>query len=203
MKSHGIVLGFHGCDKSLADRLVAGETEVKVSNNQHDWLGAGAYFWENNPVRALAWAQFLANNPRPSRAKIATPSVVGAIIATGNCLDLTEQTSLDLIKQAYTNFVRLCESSSTQIPVNEAGFKGDEDYVKRYLDCAVLNFLHELRLGMALPTFDTIRAPFFEGGELFPGSKLSAKAHVQWCVRDPKRSIIGYFRPKNEHSITF
>lgn len=203
MNSQGIVLGFHGCDQSLADQLVAGDADVNVSRNAYDWLGSGAYFWENNPLRALTWAQFLAHHPRATRNKITTPAVVGAIIATGHCHDLTEQTSLDVVKQAYTDFESFCQSSDVPLPTNEVGFKGDQDFVKRYLDCAVLNFLHELRLDMKLATYDTVRAPFFEGGELFPGSKLSAKAHVQWCVRDPKRSIIGYFFPKSEQFTSF
>jgi hypothetical protein len=45
-----------------------------------------------------------------------------------------------------------------------------------------------------------VRAPFFEGGELFEGSKLSEKCHVHWCVRDPKRSIIGYFCPSDSEA---
>jgi hypothetical protein len=27
-----------------------------------------------------------------------------------------------------------------------------------------------------------------------------SKTHVQWCVRDPKRSIIGYFRPRDSEA---
>lgn len=200
MRFPGVVLGFHGCDREVAEAVLCGKDEVRVSNNAHDWLGSGAYFWENNPSRALAWATFLAANPKAGRGKISQPSVIGAIIVPGSCLDLTEQSSLDLVRAAHEDFVELSKASHNELPVNEPGFKGDEDFVKRFLDCAVLNFVHQLRQDLNLPPFDTVRAPFLEGDSLFPGSRLSAKTHVQWCVRDPKESIIGYFRPKDIHA---
>jgi len=30
---------------------------LKASENGHDWLGVGAYFWENNYERALDFAK--------------------------------------------------------------------------------------------------------------------------------------------------
>ena len=42
----GFVIGFHGCDASLVNRLVNVETTLKDSKNQYDWLGDGIYFWD-------------------------------------------------------------------------------------------------------------------------------------------------------------
>lgn len=197
MKFPGFVLGFHGCDQVIAERILAGKEDVRVSTNPHDWLGSGAYFWENNPARALSWARFLASTPLAGRGVIEAPAVIGVIMDPGACLDLTEESSLSLVREAYDNFVRFSADAGFPIPENKPGFQGDDDFVKRHLDCAVLNFLHQTRADVGLPSFDTIRAPFVEGGALFPGSKLSAKTHVQWCVLDPKKSIVGYFRPKD------
>jgi hypothetical protein len=47
--------------------------------------------------------------------------------------------------------------------------------------------------------FDTVRCPFFEGSPLFPGARIAERTHLQWCVRDPKKSVIGYFRPREEN----
>ena len=88
------------------------------------------------------------------------------------------QTILSLIKEKYS------------IP----------DLIKRHLDCAVVNFLHDIREGRQLTPFDTVQAPFIEGKSLFPGSKLMDKCHVQWCVRDPKKSVIAYFRPRDPNA---
>lgn len=200
MRFPGVVLGFHGCDRVVAERILAGKEDVRTSKNPHDWLGSGAYFWENNPARALSWAGFLVANPQAGHARISTPSVIGAIINPGSCLDLTEESSLGLVKAAFNDYVRSSDGAGSPIPRNEPGFRGDADLVKRYLDCAILNFVHQLRHDLNLPPFDTVRAPFLEGDSLFPGSKLSAKTHVQWCVRNPKESVIGYFRPKDIHA---
>ena len=64
MNFPGFVLAFHGCDRAVGERILAGKEHVRPSDNDYDWLGPGAYFWENNPRRALAWAQFLHNHPR-------------------------------------------------------------------------------------------------------------------------------------------
>jgi hypothetical protein len=46
----------------------------KPSNNEYDWLGPGAYFWEANPIRGLEFAG------EPQRKSIREPFVVGAVI---------------------------------------------------------------------------------------------------------------------------
>jgi hypothetical protein len=194
MRIPGLILGYHGCDKEVADRIFAGLAEVRSSINSYDWLGSGAYFWENNPARGLSWARSVARSKSKS---IKTPAVVGAVIDPGNCLDLAEESSLQLLKAAFQELRRLSEATHVSLPTNDPGYTGDVDLVKRHLDCAVLNFLHDYRKEASLDPYQTVRAPFFEGGELFAGSKLSEKCHVQWCVRDPKHSIIAYFRPRD------
>lgn len=194
MRFPSVVLGYHGCDKDVADEILAGKSEVRSSTNSYDWLGSGAYFWENNPARALSWAKLLA---RSDSKKIKTPAVISAIIDAGNCLDLAEESSLELVKSSFSLFENLSHIAGLPLPVNEAGYKGDHDLVKRHLDCAVVNFLHESRAAEGLADYHTVRAPFSEGGELFKGSKIMDKTHVQWCVRDPKHNIIAYFRPRD------
>jgi len=194
MRFPSVVIGYHGCDQNVAESILAGKEEVRSSTNTYDWLGSGAYFWENNPARALSWATLLAKS---NSKKIQNPAVIGAIIDPGNCLDLAEESSLKLVKAAFEIFSVISHISDLPLPVNEPGYKGDLDLVKRHLDCAVVNFLHESRAAEGLAAYHTVRAPFSEGGELFKGSKLMDKTHVQWCVRDPRRSIIGYFRPRD------
>ncbi len=85
-------------------------------------------------------------------------------------------------------------------PTNTSAFATDEDLVRRRLDCAVCQFLHELReINQQVP-FDTLRAAFFEGKPLYPGAGFAARTHIQWCVRNPGRSIRGYFRSMPEPS---
>jgi hypothetical protein len=196
MKAPAWILGFHGCDRTVADRVLVGEDEIRPSENDYDWLGTGAYFWENNVARALSWAKFLASSIHRGDPKVKEPAVIGTIIDPGNCLDLTEKSSIELVGGAYEGLRRFYEVNNVPLPANESAGQGDLDFVKRFLDCAVINFLHETREAGNLEAFDTVRAPFLEGGPLYPGAKISSRTHVQWCVRNPKNSIVGYFRPR-------
>lgn len=197
MRAPGWVLGFHGCDLEVAERVLGGTDEVRTSANAYDWLGSGAYFWENNPGRALAWAEFLASANYHGPRNIRRPAVIGAIIDPGHCLDLTESSSLALVSAAHDGLTQAYVKVGVAVPANEPGHSNDQDFVKRHLDCAVLNFLHEMRQNAGLEAIDTVRAPFMEGGPLYPGAKIASGTHVQWCVREPRRSIISYFRPRD------
>ena len=70
-----LVLGFHGCDESVRDRLLTRPDEIVFSKEKYDWLGHGMYFWENNYERALRWAQ-----DKKARGRLEKPSVIGAIL---------------------------------------------------------------------------------------------------------------------------
>jgi hypothetical protein len=194
MTPEGFVLAYHGCDIQVGERILAGKSHVRSSINEYDWLGNGAYFWENSPTRALQWAQFLNNHPKIAATEMKEPFVIGAIIKAGRCLDLTEAHCLGLVGEAYKELHATTEQSGIALPTNKAGYSGDEDLVKRFLDCTVIEFLHILQIVKHRPPFDTVRGAFFEGGELYPGARISAKTHIQWCVRDPIKSIVGYFR---------
>lgn len=190
-----IVLGYHGCEKSVGEKILAG-SNVGRSENAYDWLGHGAYFWEGSAKRALDWAEFLKKHPPTTDRKIKHPFVVGAVIDLGNCLDLTDAASLDIVRAGYDEFKLVMETAGAPLPVNEAAHAEDVDLVKRRLDCAVVNFVHALRERQGVEPFDTVRGVFTEGGELYPGARILAKTHVQVCVRHPSKSIKGYFLPR-------
>ena len=59
-----LIIGFHGCDESVRDALVNSKNAFKKSENAYDWLGHGMYFWDNDPDRALEFAQFKKENPK-------------------------------------------------------------------------------------------------------------------------------------------
>jgi len=85
------------------------------------------------------------------------------------------------------------------MPENMKGFSGDEDLVKRHLDCAVINFLHQARersSSKEVNPFDSVRGIFVEGSELYPGAKIMSQTHIQICIRIPEKSVIGYFMPR-------
>jgi hypothetical protein len=88
---HNYILGFHGCDKSIVEKIVNLEEDMKPSENAYDWLGFGLYFWENNEKRALEWAV---------KHKVKEPAVLGAIICLGNCCDFLDSEYLNLLHVA-------------------------------------------------------------------------------------------------------
>ncbi len=41
--SASFILGYHGCRKSVGEKLLAG-ADFEPSDNAYDWLGPGVYF---------------------------------------------------------------------------------------------------------------------------------------------------------------
>ncbi|MDR1282679.1 MAG: hypothetical protein LBK99_17930 [Opitutaceae bacterium] len=191
------MLAYHGCDRQIGEQILAGKEHLHPSQNAHDWLGHGIYFWENNPERALHWAQFIQSRSDLFQGRIRSPFVIGAIIDPGTCLDLMEATSLAAVRSAYAEMELAFEATETPLPVNQPSGNRDEDLVKRYLDCVVINYLHEIRKTTNLPPYDSVRGAFIEGRPLYPGAGIMEKTHIQICVRNP-RQIRGYFRPQPE-----
>jgi hypothetical protein len=90
----GLVLGFHGCDKSLIEKIILQQSELKQSSNKYDWLGHGSYFWKYSPERAFEFATFLKDNPDKTNNPIKEPAVLGAVIDLGYCFDLLDYGAL-------------------------------------------------------------------------------------------------------------
>lgn len=183
MLSNPVVFGYHGCDASLAERLVTGHADLTTSATKVEWLGSGSYFWEDSPDRARLWAEEKA---KKGTHGIKKPAVVGAIIDLGNCLNLVDSESLDLLKEAF----HILKSTTEILPRNKG-----QDGKARALDCAVIETLHRFRKDTGKPQFDTVRSFFLEGQELYPEAGFRELDHVQICVRT-SHSIKGYFLPK-------
>ena len=191
------VLGFHGCDASVAEKIISsGSFHLKKSDNDYDWLGPGVYFWENNPTRALEYARFLRDNPKrnKSRTPIKKPAVVGAIIDAGFCLNLLESESIETVRQGYVNLLNFHKISGADLPKNPTDMRTKE-LLLRYLDCAVIRTVHYYREQKNEKGYDTVRGMFIEGQPLYPNAGFHDKNHIQICVRTLD-CIKGYFHPR-------
>jgi hypothetical protein len=193
------VLGYHGCNRSVAQKAVIEGASILHSDRDYDWLGPGAYFWESDPERAREWANWKA-----SIGEYKEPVVIGAVIDLRNCLDLVSREDTELFRAAYRSFIQLQKKSGLPIPKNKnpRGTKNG-DRVLRYLDCAVFRHLHQIIDGIAetdlyLDSFDTVRGMFVEGGKAFSGSGIYRKSHVQISVRSAE-CIKGIFYPLNSN----
>ena len=189
-----LVLGFHGCDANLAEQVVLGKTMLKESDHDYDWLGHGIYFWENNEDRAEQWAK---ENSKLAYSSIKTPGVLGAYLDLGNCLDLTDSGSLQLLKIPYETLKKSVSLAGLEMPVNKDPLTvRSKDRILRKLDCAVINTLHKLTQEAELPAFDSVRGVFWEGGELYPGAGFREKNHIQIAIVNPN-CIKGFFLPRD------
>ncbi|MDA8254060.1 MAG: hypothetical protein M0Z99_00200 [Betaproteobacteria bacterium] len=180
------VLGFHGTEETIVEQVVTRQiAHLDHSQGRYEWLGHGIYFWENDPQRALEWAQ-----DGNVKKKIKKPSLVGAVIDLGLCLDLTTRTGLDEITQAHATLVESYAASGQTPPSNTGG----KDRFKRELDCQVIQALHLYRQEKGLAPYDSVRAPFPEDEPLYEGAGFRKRNHIQIAVINPE-CIRGYFRP--------
>jgi hypothetical protein len=181
------VLGFHGTDARVVSAVV-GRTvrHLDKSQDSTEWLGHGVYFWENDPERALDWAQH-----GKTKGKITQPDAIGAVIDLGHCLDLTTLTGLNEVAKAHKLLFDLSQQAGFELKKNTVG----PDKVKRELDCAVIQALHRYRVINGLDPYDSVRALSPEDAPLFDGSGFRKRNHLQICIVNPERCIRGYFRP--------
>ena len=181
------ISAFHSCDKAVGLRILNGEDDLIASENEWDWLGPGIYFWEHNPGRALEYAVECAAGQQKNRNRIKTPFVIGAIIELGNCLNLLEPISIDVVRNAHDWLVETCNKNDKSIPVNKGAI--------RKLDCSVIKCVHQYTKDKGLRPYDTVRSAFNEGSQIYPYSNFYDRLHIEICVRNPGL-IKSYFLPR-------
>jgi len=201
----GLLIGFHGCDRSRQQELLQNSAIIPKSDKPYDWLGHGMYFWENNFERALQWAK--DNKERGDGLN--EPAVIGAVIDLGYCCDLLDDRFIKMISSYYRLMEVEYRSIGKPLPVNKDA-KNDEhkDKLMRFRDRATIEFMHESirkeatkqieSIGYtSYKLFDSVRGVFPEGGEAYPGSGFYAKSHIQICIRNPN-CIKGFFIKREE-----
>lgn len=186
-----LVIGFHGCDKSVVEKVLLGQQMLLKSANDYDWLGHGIYFWENNSTRALRYSQEIMKRKSSS---IKEPAIIGAVIDLGNCMDLMDSMYLQELEEAYKVFSEAILEMGRIMPEN-TNIGNSTDKLIRRLDCAVIESAHKMNEGSGGNPFDSVRGVFWEGKELYPGAGFTEKNHIQICVRNPN-CIKGFFLPR-------
>ncbi len=172
------VFAYHGCDRSVAEKLLKSSSEnLKESNRRGDWLGRGAYLWENAPCRAYEWAV--------KSEKVKDPYVLGAVVRLGRCLNLMDKNCVRELRAAW-------EQLRASIGMDVESLRNDGN--RHYLDAAVINLALAQAEDESVP-FDTIRAAYVEGSPIFAGSALREDTHIQIAVRNPS-CFIAFFRPR-------
>ncbi|HWK04737.1 MAG TPA: hypothetical protein VNS58_13950 [Puia sp.] len=199
-----LTIGFHGCERSVRDKLLMNPNDYRISQKPYDWLGHGLYFWENNYDRALEWA-----TEKKNRGGITEPAVIGAMLSLGYCCDFLDKRYIKLLAYYFNNMKSKYELFGEELPKNK-DLKHDnhKDKILRNLDCAAIEFMHaetlyQVKNDIAMKgysnykTFDSTRGVFTEGGPAFEGAGLFEKSHIQICIRSPN-CIQGFFMPREE-----
>lgn len=186
-----LTIGFHGCDQSVVDKVIAGKENLLASTNDYDWLGNGIYFWENNEERALEWAVEMS---RRNNSTIKSPAVIGAIIDLGYCFDLTDTAYLRELKKTYDAAYNFSQLSGIPLPKNKP-LGNSTDLLLRKLDCYVIQMTHKFNREANKRAYDSVRGVFWEGKPLYPNAGFAEKNHIQICVCNPN-CIKGYFLPR-------
>lgn len=186
-----LIIGFHGCDKSIAYKVLSGEENLIASTNDYDWLGNGIYFWENNETRAFQYAQDLMKRKGTS---VKEPAIIGAVIDLGYCMDLTDSLYLDELKEAYNMLSESCKIMEIPLPEN-SDIGNSTDKLMRRLDCAVIQTAHQINKDADEREYDSVKGVFWEGAPLYSDAGFTEKNHIQICVRNPN-CIKGIFLPR-------
>lgn len=186
-----LTIGFHGCDQSVVDKVIAGKDNLLASTNDYDWLGNGIYFWENNEERALEWAFEMS---RRKNSTIKNPAVIGAIIDLGYCFDLTDTSYLRELKKTYDAAYSFSQLSGIPLLQNKP-LGNSTDLLLRKLDCYVIQMTHKFNREANKRAYDSVRGVFWEGKPLYPNAGFAEKNHIQICVCNPN-CIKGYFLPR-------
>lgn len=103
-------IGFHGTGAEAAQRILSAGFEI--SRNEYDWLGDGAYFFQDAPARALEWAQQHFGNDA---------AVVGAEIDLDDCVDLLDIPWERLILRAFELYIGFRAQMGLPVPRQTRG----------------------------------------------------------------------------------
>ena len=181
-KLPNLIIGFHGCCRDTAEKVISGRDRLKVSENIYDRPGHGIYFREHNYQRAFDWAISKYGD---------NATVIGAVIDPGFCLNLSDQFCASELNKGY-NMLK-ARIDPEDMPKNRPSARSSE-ILLHDPDCAVIQQLHEFRSVSGLDGYDSVRGLFIEGNPVYPGSEIRSRTYIQLCVCNPN-CIKGYFRP--------
>jgi hypothetical protein len=167
------LVGYHGTNIESARRIL--DTGFIPSRNSYDWLGKGVYFWQDAPYRAWDWSGEYCER------KGGSPAVIRSLvkIKRDEFMDL-----LDYSKDPnWANHLKrthqyLQEQTSSVLPPNKRAI-GYHALDRLVVDTLIEDILKPMNI-----TIIAVRACFQEGEEIYPGSAIYNKSHIQIAVRD-------------------
>jgi hypothetical protein len=146
-----LIIGFHGCDDEVKQKLINSFSSIQISQKPYDWLGHVMYFWENNQDRAMEWA-----TEKEKRGEIKSPSVIGAVLQLGYCCDLLDSRYVRLLKEYYALMVDSYKAMGQDLPENK-DLKSDSHQINS-VNPKILQILIQTKVVMLLTQLNKILA---------------------------------------------
>ncbi len=166
------LIGHHGTSRQVAEIVLS--KGFRASQNSYDWLGDGAYFWQNAPLRAMEWAvQTFAHDA----------VVIEATIEVRDFINLLDVEWMSWLSEVHDQYLDELKRSGEPLPVQS-------DRAHRLDGVSILE-------ASGIPVRGIIGA-FREGRPVFTNSALYSHSHVQIAVRDLSLITDYHILPPNE-----
>jgi hypothetical protein len=191
---HYWACGHHATDQSSARRIFQlwrdspegpwFDPSVQVG----DWLGEGAYFWQEAPQWASEWLLTKKVNRDPeAHAKVASyrPAVIGAIISLANSLDLLDTRWVPVLEDSVDPGYIWLQTEAPRRAQPERTSQRKFDPQNPYwnsVDWATIMWAANFAAPEQGVIFWSVRCPFIEGDPLFEESAIYKQAHVEIAV---------------------
>lgn len=190
-----IVRGYHGTTHSSALDIVNRRSAFQLSDSPGDWLGRGAYFFEENERKAIEWA-FVQVNLRARLGSYDSAALIVADLDLSRCLDLCSGAwhapmqlaagKLLASGVALQKAPELTTAANLLVSIGDArvatipGLTGDEHFTdKAVVDALVAD------LNANKTVITTVRASFTVGRQSYTNGYFFSDTHVQIAVLDP------------------
>lgn len=190
------IKAYHGTTLKVAKAIEAKETNFYTDvENGGDWLGTGAYFFQDAPQRALDWAaRFRCTEPDDD------PAVIVADVSLENCLDLLEIEGFRRVADYFPDFLAAERASLSPRPQPGLLVVGGKAKIAlgrqralaagltkgrptNFRDRALIDFCAKIERDKG-QEIKSVRGAFLWGSTIFPESFLFDQSHVEIAVRD-------------------
>ncbi|PSB58528.1 hypothetical protein [Chamaesiphon polymorphus] len=167
------LVGYHGTNLESAQQIL--QTGFILSRNKYDWLGKGVYFWQDAPYRAWDWASEYCGKHGGD------PAVIRSVVKInrGEFMDLLDYSQ----DPNWANHLSMAhqylqQQTNSRLPPNKRAI-GYHALDRLVLDTLIEDILKPIDINVI-----AVRACFQEGEEIYPGSAIYNKSHIQVAVRD-------------------
>lgn len=166
------VIGYHGTSTASATLIL--HHGFAASRNRYDWLGDGAYFFQESDTFPHSALDHATDWARKCHGK--EGCVLRAHIDLVDCMDLLDRGWASALRLAHDRLTARAKPIGMELPTQRGGNHGR--------DRALINYVVQL-LEDEGTTIRSVRGAFGEDGRAaFPGSSLLDLTHVQIAVRD-------------------